>query len=91
LLDRAANVYNADESEFPQNNKPPDKVFSGLNAREIAKNGTKKTVLGFEAGFSSCVKMADFNPCYIKEKIYSLHMHSNKYSKLLVRRSYRKF
>jgi hypothetical protein len=31
-----------------------------------------KTVLGLEAGISSCVKMVDFNPCYIKLNMFVL-------------------
>jgi hypothetical protein len=67
--------YNADENGFPLNTTPPDKVFAGFNTRESVKNGTMKTVLGLEAGISSCVKIADFNPCYIKSNMFLLLLY----------------
>jgi hypothetical protein len=75
LLGKPANVYNADESGFPLNNKPPDKVFAGFNAKERVKSGTMKSVLGREAGISLCVKMADFNPYHIKSNMLILFLY----------------
>jgi hypothetical protein len=44
------------------------------SARERVKSGTMKTLLGLEAGISSCVKMADFNPCYIESNMFILFL-----------------
>jgi hypothetical protein len=75
LLDKPANVYSSDESGFPLNNKPLDKVFAGFIAGERVKSGAMKTVLGLEAEINSCVNMADFNPCYIKLNMFILFLY----------------
>jgi hypothetical protein len=75
LLGKPDNVYSADKSGFSVNNKLSDKVFAGFNARERVKSGTMKTVLGLEAGISSCVKMTDFNYCYVKSNIFVLFLY----------------
>jgi hypothetical protein len=79
LLDKLANVYSTNESGFPLNDKPPNKVSAGFNTRKRVNSDSTKTVLGFDTRISLCVKMADFNPCYNKSNMFILFLYTQTF------------